>query len=153
MTKQSFRFEPLLDWAEQREEQETRALAAVASEEEAARLALEALEREREREWSQFAGRNAPFDAEAYRAAVAYVQLLSERIQAQQAALAEVRARVAVARDVLLETLKEKQSFEHLRDRDAAEAAREEGRREAGRQDDLNMTRHVRRSAADRGAA
>lgn len=150
---QPFRFEPLLDWAGQREEQETRALAAVAREEQAARDALVVLEREREHEWAQFAGRNAPFDTEAYRVAVAYVQLLTERIEAQQAVLADAQARMAAARDVLLETMKEKQSFEHLRDRDAADAAREEGRREASRQDDLNMTRHVRHSASDRGAA
>lgn len=144
-----FRFEPILGWVEQREEEESRRLAAVAREEREARDALEALEREREREWARFAAGNAPFDAETYRVALAYIEHLTEHIDAQQVTVEEARTRVAAARDVLLETVKERQSYEHLRDRHAADQAREENRREASQQDDITTSRYVRGLTSD----
>jgi flagellar export protein FliJ len=151
MARQTFRFEPLLDWAEQREDQQMRELATLADQERALRQVLLDLERQREREWATLASRNAPFDNESHRVAVSYIQHLTERIELQGEAVQHAHQRVAEARDLLLETLKEKRSLEHLRERDEAEAAREEGRREASRVDDLNMSRHARRSAPGEG--
>ncbi|MEX2032529.1 MAG: flagellar FliJ family protein, partial [Dehalococcoidia bacterium] len=59
----------------------------------------------------------------------------------------EAVVRVTAARDALLEVVKERRSFEHLRDQDEATAAEIEDRREASQVDDLNMGRHNRRSA------
>lgn len=149
-----FRFEPLLDRVQQREDEQTRVLAALAHEEQALRNVLAALEQEREIEWARFADRDGPLDAERHRVAMAYVQQLTERIETQRAAIEMARGRVAEARDALLEILKEKRSLERLREQDTAAAAIEEGRREANRVDDLNMTRHGRHGAdAGTGAA
>ncbi|MEX1023044.1 MAG: flagellar export protein FliJ [Dehalococcoidia bacterium] len=154
MTSRTFRFEPLLQWAGQREEQQTLHLSAASAAEREVLAAIAALEAERERQWIAFADPAGAFDAEQYRTAVAYVERLTQRIEEQRAALAEAQTRVVEVRDVLLETVKERRSLEHLKDRDAATAALEEGRREDGAQDDLNMSRHIRRGARDgRGAA
>ncbi len=152
MTARPFRFEPLLNLAEQREEQQTLALAAVTAEERAARDALAALERERERAYAQFAASDGPLDAEQHLAVVAYAGRLTREIEEQQAVLAEVGERVARERDALMEVVRERRSFEHLRDQDEAVAAQEEGRREASAVDDLNMARHARGARSARAA-
>lgn len=149
----AFRFAPLLDLAEQREEQQTLDLASAVGVERAAQLELARLDAEREHQWVQFGTAAGPMDAEQYRAALAYIERLTERIAEQQRVLVEAQDRVAEARDALLETVKERRSLEHLKDRDHATATREEDRREAGRQDDLNMSRHARRTADGRTGA
>jgi len=140
-----FRFEPLLNLAEQREEQQTLALASVAAEERAASEALAALEAERERAYARFASSAAPVDASEYLATIAYADRLSREIEAQREVLAAAAVRVAEARGALMEVVRERRSFEHLRDQDEAAALQEEERREASTVDDLNMTRHARR--------
>lgn len=144
MSARPFRFEPLLNLAEQREEQQTLVLAAVAGEERAARTVLAALETERERAYARFAASNSPVDAGEVLATIAYADRLTREIAEQQAVLEAVLARVTEARDVLMEAVRERRSFEHLRDQDEAIATEREDRREASAVDDLNMTRHAR---------
>jgi flagellar export protein FliJ len=146
MTK-PFRFEPLLELVERREDEQTQVLASLSAEEHTAREQLRLLEVERERAFAQFATPSGPIDADQYRSAIAYAELLTERITTQQTAVDEAVARVTAARDSLLEVVKERRSFEHLRDQDEAAAAEIEDRREASQVDDLNMGRHNRRSA------
>lgn len=144
MSDRPFRFEPLLNLAEQREEQQTLVLATVMAEEQAARATLVALEAEREQAYAQFARPDGPIDAEQYLAAIAYAERLGREMEAQREVIADAAQRVAEARDALMEVVRERRSFEHLKDQDEAAAAQEEGRREASAQDDLNMTRHAR---------
>lgn len=142
-----FRFEPLLDLAEQREDEQTQVLSALSARERAAREELRLLEVEREQAFDQFASPTGPIDAEQYRAALAYAELLTERIAAQEAVIDEAVRAVSEARNALLEVVKERRSFEHLRDQDEAAAAEVADRREASQVDDLNMARHNRRPA------
>jgi len=142
-----FRFAPLLDLVSQREDEQTQVLAALSAEEYAAREQLRALVDEQERAFSQCVIGSGVVDADQYRAAVAYAERLGEQIEEQRAVLAEVSERVALARDGLLEIVKERRSFEHLRDQDETAAALVEDRREASAVDDLNMSRHIRRGA------
>ncbi|MEX2031945.1 MAG: hypothetical protein WEA81_03660, partial [Dehalococcoidia bacterium] len=88
MTK-PFRFEPLLELVEQREDEQTQVLASLSTEEHAAREQLRLLEVERERAFAQFAEPSGPIDADQYRAAIAYAELLTERIATQQTAVDE----------------------------------------------------------------
>lgn len=142
-----FRFESLLDLAEQREDEQTQVLSTLSGRERAAREELRLLEIEREQAFEQFADPTGPIDADQHRAALAYAELLTERIAAQEAVIEEAVREVAEARSALLEVVKERRSFEHLRDQDEAAATEIADRREANQVDDLNMARHNRRTA------
>lgn len=156
MSGKPFRFEPLLDWAEQREDQQMLVLAAVLLEEQTAISTLDALADEREIALAQMSTLTR-FDPEQRQAAEVYLQRMAQQIEAQRGVLEEVRGRVDVARSALIDLEREKQSLERLRDNDEAQALDEANRREASTVDDLNMTRHVRRtqggSSGSRGAA
>lgn len=142
-----FRFESLLELAEQREDEQTQVLSALSAQERAAREALHLLEVEREQAFAQFADPTGRIDADQYRAALAYAELLTERIASQGVVVDEAVRQVAEARNALLEVVKERRSFEHLRDQDEATATELADRREASQVDDLNMARHNRRTA------
>lgn len=144
MSSKPFRFEPLLNWAEQREEQQMLVLASVLFEEQAAQSRLDAMADEREAELAAMASAER-LDPEHRQLAEAYLLRLAEQIEQQRGVLEEARARVAAARAALAELEQEKQSLERLREKDEAQAHEEQSRREANVVDDLNMTRHVRR--------
>ena len=148
MSARTFRFEPLLNWAEQREEQQMLVLASVLMEEQQALDALEALVRERETELARMAAAGS-VDPEQRQIGEVYLLRLAERIDAQRGVLEEVRGRVDEARGALIELEQEKQSLERLRENDEQQALEKQNRREASVVDDLNMTRHVRRSLGD----
>jgi len=141
-----FRFEPLLDFAERREEQQMLVLASVLLEEQRATTVLATLAAEREAELTRRSteARVAP---EQRQVADAYLDRLGMQIDAQRGALAEVHDRVAQARAALIEIEREKQSLEHLREQDEATALDAANRREASAVDDLNMTRHGRNTS------
>jgi len=151
-----FRFEPLLNWAEQRQEQQMLVLATVLLEEQTAISTLDALADEREAALAQLSTLTR-FDPEQRQAAEAYLQRMAQRIEAQRGVLEEVRGRVDVARAALIDREQEKQSLERIRENDEAQALDAANRREASTVDDLNMTRHVRRaqggSSGSRGVA
>ncbi len=140
-----FRFEPLLNWAEQREEQQMLALASVLMEEQQALAVLDALAAEREAELARMAS-GGSVDPEQRQLAEAFLQRLGQQIDAQRGVLEEVRGRVDQARAALIDLEQEKQSLERLREHDEQDALERQNRREAGMVDDLNMTRHARRT-------
>ncbi len=143
MSTKPFRFEPLLDFAERREEQPMLVLAGVLLEEQRVATVLETFTEEREAELTRRTT-EVGVDPEQRRAADVYLEWLGAQIDAQRGVLAEVRERVAEARAGLIEIEREKQSLEHLREQDAATALDAANRREASAVDDLNMTRHGR---------
>ncbi|MGE3962141.1 MAG: flagellar export protein FliJ [Dehalococcoidia bacterium] len=148
MSARPFRFEPLLHWAEQREEQQMLVLATALAEEQEALGVLEALAAERERELARMTA-EARVDPEQRQVAEAYLLRLADRIDAQRGALEEVRGRVEAARGALIELEQEKQSLERLRENDEQQALEAQNRREASVVDDLNMTRHTRRAGSN----
>lgn len=153
MSNPPFRFETLLDFARQREEQQTLELAAYSSDERRLRETVASLQEQQEQQTRALAEQASAglFDPDEYRSARAYLDRILEEIEQQSAALDEASQRVVESRDRLLEVLKEKRSLERLRERDDAAAAVEESRREAGRADDQNTARYARR--AGKGAA
>ncbi len=150
MSAKPFRFEPLLNFAEQQEEQQMLVLANALLEEQTATAALAALVDEREAEFSRRSA-GTRVDPDQRQAVEAYLERLGAQIDAQRGVLAEARDRVGIARDGLIELEREKQSLERLREQDEALALDAANRREASIVDDLNMTRHVRH--AQRGAS
>jgi len=151
MSGHAFRFAPLLEWAEQREDQQAVVLAAAVRSEEEASATLEMLLAERERQIALIEGGPADsisganrIDPEARQAAVVYLEYLERCIAAQQDAVAEAHARAEAERATLVEISQEKRSLEHLRERDEARAFDEAERREANTINDLNMSRHAR---------
>jgi flagellar export protein FliJ len=139
-----FRFAPLLEWAEQREDQQSVVLAAALRAEQAAFETLQMLVDERERQLALIDNGSARIDPDERQAAVTYVEHLDRCIAGQQAAVAEAHERTEAERAVLVEIAQEKRSLEHLRERDEARALEEAERREASAVDDLNMVRHAR---------
>lgn len=152
MSNAAFRFQPLLDLAEQREEQQMLALAAVAQAEASAQAALDVLRGEREQQLAALEADGGAVDPAARQAAIAYVEHLDQRIAEQAAVVAETQRRVDVERSVLVEIVQERRSFDRLRERDAAQAAEEAGRLEANVVDELTMARHARRVQGGKGA-
>lgn len=159
MSTQPFRFQPLLNWAEQREEQQMLVLANALHEEQSAVATLDALVRQREGELA-VASEATHVDPYQRLAAEAYLLRLESQIEAQRGVVMEARGRVDLARVALIDLEQEKQSLERLREQDEQRALEEQNRREASVTDDLNMTRHVRRTPpfgghgdADRGVA
>lgn len=152
MSARDFRFQPLLDWAEQREEQQMLVLATVLAEEQAARAALDGLVRAREDELVRLSATRG-VDPHERQAAETYLLRLQSAIEAQRGAVEEARGRADQARATLVELEQEKQSLERLRERDEHAALEEQNRREASAVDDLNMARHARRPDGSRGVA
>lgn len=152
MTPRSFRFQPLLDWAEQREERQVLVLAQTLHEEQAALVALDALSQQREDELVRLSA-SSRVDPEQRQIAEAYLQRLGAQIEAQRTVVEDVRGRVELARTALVELEQEKQSLDRLREQDEQRALAELDRREANVVDDLNMTRHARGLRRDRGVA
>lgn len=152
MTSRAFRFQPLLDWAEQREERQVLVLAQALHEEQAALAALDALSQQREDELVQVSAASR-VDPAQRQVAEAYLQRLGAQIEAQRTEVEEARGRVELARAALVELEQEKQSLDRLREQDEQRATEELDRREANVVDDLNMTRHARGSRRDRGVA
>ncbi len=144
----AFRLQSLLDYRRQLEEERTRMLAEATQAESEARLALDARRSERDAQAQAIAdgALAGSFDAPTYVQSLAYLDALDLSIRRQVEVLAAARTRVSADRERLVEVLKEKQSLERLRDRQAAEAALEDGRREARDVDDLNTGRYVRRA-------
>lgn len=148
MTGYEFRFQPLLEHTEQREERKTLELAALTAEERLARDALATLRAELERQLRDIeATYGDAFDPRQYQQAVAYLDHLAHSIDRQSALLAEVSGRVLESRDQLLDILREKRSLERLREREATEEALEDDRREARTVDEMTTARFARRTA------
>ncbi|MDP2326730.1 MAG: flagellar export protein FliJ [Dehalococcoidia bacterium] len=148
MAAKRFRFEPLLDVARQREEQQMREVAALLVVQQAAQDRLDGLTALHEEMTAVLCGQdtNGPLDLPRYGEAVAYLDHLRVLIEEQRVTLAEAEAQVEQARDVLVGILQEKRSLEILEERDIADAAQMESRREDGRVDDLNTQRFGRRT-------
>ena len=143
-----FRLQSLLEHKRQQEEQQTLALASLDAQYRAVREALEALRLEEEQQLVQIAtlAQGGRLDAEQYRTAISYLDRLEGSIAQQTEALTEAEERVLESRDALVGILKEKRSLERLREKHATEATLEEGRREAGRVDDITSARYARRA-------
>lgn len=141
-----FRFEPLLDIARQREEQQMRVLAEAIAAQEAEQRRLDGLVALHEELTSGLCARKTTgtLDAARHAETVAYLEHLDGRIASQREAV-DARAEVVdAARAALTAALQEKRSLELLEERDAAEAAQAESRREDRRVDDLNTQRYRR---------
>ncbi len=151
MTAHRFRFAPLLDYAEQREDEQAALLASAFHAESAAFEMLQMLVSERERQLVLLETRDRPFSPEERQSAIAYIEHLAAQAVAQQQEVAALHDQTEAQRAALMELAREKQSLEHLRDRDASLAAETEERREASQLDDLNMGRHIRRGGGQGG--
>lgn len=152
MSNHPFRFQPLLNWAEQREEQQMVVLATALQAEQAALATLEALVRHRDEQLA-LASEVTRVDPQERQASETYLLHVTAQIEAQRGVVQEARGEVDLARAGLIDIEQEKQSFERLREQDEQQVAEALGRREASAVDDLNMTRHARRGAQDRGVA
>lgn len=141
-----FRLQSLLDYRRQIEDGQMRALAEVTVEEQRVRDAIAALDRHREEQTSALADLMAggTFDADGYTQRAAYLDAIGRALDQQAAALAEAMARVQERREALVAALKDRRILERLRDRQAEDAAAEEGRAEARGVDDMVMARHQR---------
>lgn len=148
MATKRFRFEPLLDVARQREEQQMREVAAQIVVQQAAQDRLDGLITLREEMTAVLCGHDTsgPLDLPRYGEAVAYIDHLGVLIEEQRVTLAEAEAQAEQARTVLVGILQEKRSLEILEERDIADAAQAESRREDSRVDDLNTQRFGRRA-------
>lgn len=141
-----FRLQALLDYRRQLEDEQMRALAEVTVEEQRVRDAISALHRHREEQMHALAALVAggTFDAEGYTQRAAYLDAVGQALDQQAAVLEATAARVRERREALVEALKDRRVLERLRDRQAEEAAVEDGRHEARGVDDMMMTRHQR---------
>lgn len=149
MAVRRFRFAPLLDHAEQREDEQSGVLALALRAEADAAETLQMLVDEREQQLARLEAPRGLFSPEERAAALGYIDHLGRMAEEQQRAVAELQEQVEAERAALLALSREKQSLERLRDRDALVAAEAEARREASQVDDLNMGRHIRRTQAN----
>ncbi len=151
MTAHRFRFAPLLDYAEQREDEQAGLLATALHAEASAFETLQMLVAEREQQLALLEAGDRPFSPEERQSAITYIEHLAVQAVAQQQTVAALHEQTETQRVALMDLAREKQSLEHLRDRDASLAAETEERREARQLDDLNMGRHIRRSGGQGG--
>lgn len=151
MTAHPFRFAPLLDYAEQREDRQAGVLAVAMQAEAAAFELLQLIVAEHEQQLALLDAADGPFRPEERQSAIAYIEHLAARAAAQQQAVAALHEETEMQRASLLELAREKQSLEHIRDRDASLAAEAEAQREERQIDDLNMGRHIRRAGGQGG--
>ncbi len=141
-----FRLQALLEHKQRQEERQMLDLAARDAERRHACDILDTL-RDAEREHLDHAdgrAQAATFDALEQRDAVAYLARLEASIAVQHTVIAEAEEHVRESRDALVAILKEKQALERLRERHAAEAALEDGRREARVTDEITSARYAR---------
>jgi flagellar export protein FliJ len=153
MAVRRFRFAPLLDHAEQREDEQSGVLAQALRAEAAASETLQMLIAEREQQLARLDADRGPFSPEERAAALGYIDHLGRMAEEQQRTVAALHEQTEAERAALLALSREKQSLERLRDRDALVAAEAEARREASQADDLNMGRHIRRTQANAQAS
>lgn len=141
-----FRLQSLLDFRRQVEDEQARALAEVTAEERRVRDAIAALGRHREEQTSALAALmgSGTFDTEGYTQRAAYLDAIGLALDQQAAALNETMVLVQERRAALLAALTDRRILERLRDRQAEEAAAEDGRQETRDVDDLVMSRHQR---------
>lgn len=141
-----FRLQSLLDYRRQLEDEQMRALAEVTAEEHQVREAIAALGRHREDQTAALAAlmTSGTFDAEGYTQHAAYLDAIGLALDQQAVALEAAAARVAERREALVEALKDRRVLERLRNRQAEEAAIEDGRQEARAVDDMTTTRYQR---------
>ncbi|RJQ11860.1 MAG: flagellar export protein FliJ [Dehalococcoidia bacterium] len=141
-----FRLRSLLDYRRQLEDEQMRALAEVTAEEQRVRDAIAALDRHREDQTAALAAlmTSGTFDAGGYTQRASYLEAIGIELDQQVAALEAAAARVSEQRAALVEALKDRRVLERLRDRQAAEAAIEDGRQEARVVDDMTTSRHQR---------
>lgn len=141
-----FRLQSLLDYRRQLEDEQMRALAEVTAEEQRVREAIAALDRHREDQTAALATlmTGGTFDAEGYTQRAAYLDAIGVALDQQAAALEAAAVRVSEQRAALVEALKDRRVLERLRDRQAEEAAIEDGRQEARVVDDMTTSRHQR---------
>ncbi|MEX2446435.1 MAG: flagellar export protein FliJ [Dehalococcoidia bacterium] len=143
-----FRLQSVLEHKQQQEQQQARALSALEVACARTRAALDALRSEEEEQLGRIAdiARGGPLDPEAYRTATSYLGSIEGSIAEQRTALTEAEERAVEGRDALLAILKEKRSLERLRERQGAEADRDDARREASRVDEFTSARYARRA-------
>lgn len=149
MRGRPFRLQTLLNHKQQIEEQHTVELARLAGEEQRAREELELLRAEERKQIAALAElvRQGAVDTHRYATAAAYIERLEAAI-AEQIEAVQSAAQVAEAqREELVDVMKERRSLERLRDRQQAEAAVEESRREGRQVDDLTSSRYARRGS------
>lgn len=141
-----FRFQSLLDYRRQLEDEQSLALAEVAAEERRVREAMTALERQREEQTAALRTLvvGGVFDAEKYMQRAAFLDVVGRALDEQAAALEEAAMRVVERREALVEALTDRRVLERLRDRQAETAAIDDGRHEARDVDDMVMARHQR---------
>ena len=142
----TFRLQSLLNYRHQLEEQEMLRLATVEAERREAQELLDELCRRREEQCGVLdrLAKAQPLDAYRMRGAVEYLGLVEEAITRQVSARAEVDARVAAQRELLVTAARDRQALERLRERQAVETRREVERVEARRADEIAMARYGR---------
>lgn len=142
----AFRLRSLLEYRRQVEDDQARALAGVTAEEQRIREAIMAINRHREEQTSALAALmgGGALDTEGYAHHATYLDALGLALDQQATALQAAMVQVSERRAALVEALKDRRILERLRDRQAEEAAVENGRIEARDVDDLVMSRHQR---------
>lgn len=146
---EEFRLEQVLQHTRRREEQQQLALSLLSREEHRQRERLKRMRERLGRQLRFVAERTArsaldPAEAESARH---YMGTLEDSIEAQTDIVAQMESRVLESRDQLVDTLREKRSLEHLKEKQAARAAREAARREAKEMDDITSARFARRES------
>jgi flagellar protein FliJ len=149
MPRRNFRLQTLLNHKQQIEEQHTVELARLAGEEQRARDELELLRAEERKQLAALAElvRKGAVDTHKYATASAYIERLGAAIAEQIEAVQALAQAAETQRDELVDVMKERRSLERLRDRQQAEAAVEESRREGRQVDDLTSSRYARRGS------
>ena len=138
----------MLRHASRQEERKQLELTTLAEEE---RRLREQLSQLRDKEQQQLRAlpdrsRDGAIDPADLGAAVAYLGSIEGSIAEQMDVVSEVETRVLESREQLIEILREKQSLEKLKQRQADEAAAEEKHREAKSADEMTAARFQRRA-------
>lgn len=146
---EEFRLEQVLQHTMRREEQEQVALSAVSREEQRQRERLERMRERLARQLRFVAEQTArsALDPAGAESAQRYLGTLEDSIDAQADIVSQMESRVLESRDQLVDTLKEKQSLEHLKQQQLAREAIEAARREAKAMDDITSARFARRES------
>ncbi len=143
-----FRLEQVLNHARRQEEQKQLELKVLSEEERRLRDQLLQLRDQEQQQLSAIAGRDREgvIEPTEIDAALLYLSSIVGSITDHLDVVAAVEARVLESRDQLVEILREKQSLEKLKRRQAAEAALRENCREAKDADDMTSARFQRRT-------
>lgn len=145
--RRAFRLDQVLRHEQQQEEIKQRELSALAQQRRLAHEALQTLVRQSHELRDSFSGRRAgQVDAAELEATGTYLEAIAESIRTHEDVMRQLEEQVLGSREELVGILKRRQMLERLRDRQAAEHAVEDGRREQRESDDLTSGRTLRQS-------